>query len=195
MSGITDGAKRVKAIVSDLKEFARQSRPELRDMVNVNKAVKTAVGLVSNLMRKSTNRFSALYEPDVPLVKGNIQRIEQVIINLLVNACQALSDNQQAIAISTAYDGELDCVVVEIQDEGEGMSPEILQRIKDPFFTTKRESGGTGLGLAISEKIITDHGGTMVFDSVLGQGTSVKVSLPVGSEPKYESRPENERIT
>ncbi len=195
LSGITDGAKRVKAIVSDLKEFTRQSRPELRDMVNVNKAVKTAVGLVSNLMRKSTNRFSALYEPDVPLVKGNIQRIEQVIINLLVNACQALSDNQQAIAISTAYDSELDCVVVEIRNEGEGMSPEILQRIKDPFFTTKRESGGTGLGLAISEKIITDHGGTMVFDSVLGQGTSVKVSLPVGSEPKYESRPENERIT
>lgn len=195
LSGITDGAKRVKAIVSDLKEFTRQSRPELRDMVNVNKAVKTAVGLVSNLMRKSTNRFSALYEPDVPLVKGSIQRIEQVIINLLVNACQALSDNQQAIAISTAYDSELDCVVVEIQDEGEGMSPEILQRIKDPFFTTKRESGGTGLGLAISEKIITDHRGTMVFDSVLGQGTSVKVSLPVSSEPKHESRPENERIT
>lgn len=195
LSGITDGAKRVKAIVSDLKEFTRQSRPELRDMVNVNKAVKTAVGLVSNLMRKSTNRFSALYEPDVPLVKGSIQRIEQVIINLLVNACQALSDNQQAIAISTAYDSELDCVVVEIQDEGEGMSPEILQRIKDPFFTTKRESGGTGLGLAISEKIITDYRGTMVFDSVLGQGTSVKVSLPVSSEPKHESRPENERIT
>jgi signal transduction histidine kinase/predicted hydrocarbon binding protein len=182
LSGITQGAKRVKAIVSDLKEFARQSSPELRDMVNVNKAVKTVVGLVSNSMKKSTNRFSAVYEPDVPLVKGNIQRIEQVIINLLVNACEALSDNHQAIVVSTVYDSESDCVVVEIQDEGEGMAPEVLHRIKDPFFTTKRDSGGTGLGLAISDRIITDHGGNMVFDSTIGYGTSVKVSLPLSSK-------------
>ena len=184
LSGITQGAKRVKAIVSDLKEFARQSSPELRDMVNVNKAVKTAVGLVSNLMKKSTNRFSAVYEPGVPPVEGNIQRIEQVIINLLVNACEALSHNHQAIVVSTVYDTELDCVIVEIQDEGEGMAPEVLHRIKDPFFTTKRDSGGTGLGLAISDRIITDHGGNMVFDSTPGYGTSVKVSLPLSSKRK-----------
>jgi C4-dicarboxylate-specific signal transduction histidine kinase len=184
LSGITQGAKRVKAIVSDLKEFARQSSPELRDMVNVNKAVKTAVGLVSNLMKKSTNRFSAVYEPGVPSVEGNIQRIEQVIINLLVNACEALSHNHQAIVVSTVYDSESDCVIVEIQDEGEGMAPEVLHRIKDPFFTTKRDSGGTGLGLAISDRIITDHGGNMVFDSTPGYGTSVKVSLPLSSKRK-----------
>ena len=182
MSGITDGAKRVKAIVSDLKEFARQSPPELKDMVNVNKAVKTAAGLVSNLVRKSTNRFSAVYEQNVPLVMGNMQRIEQVIINLLVNACEALSHNHQAIVVSTAYDSESDCVIVEIQDEGEGVAPEVLHRIKDPFFTTKRDSGGTGLGLAISDRIITDHGGNMVFDSTIGYGTSVKVSLPLSSK-------------
>jgi bacteriochlorophyll 4-vinyl reductase len=182
MSGITQGAKRVKAIVSDLKEFARQSPPELRDMVNINNAVKTAVGLVSNLMKKSTNRFSAVYEPDMPPVKGNIQRIEQVIINLLVNACEALSHNHQAIVVSTVYDSESDCVIVEIQDEGEGVAPEVLHRIKDPFFTTKRDSGGTGLGLAISDRIITDHGGNMVFDSTIGYGTSVKVSLPLSSK-------------
>jgi signal transduction histidine kinase/predicted hydrocarbon binding protein len=195
LSGITQGAKRVKAIVSDLKEFARQSSPELRDMVNVNTAVKTGVGLVSNLMKKSTNRFSAVYEPDVPLVKGNIQRIEQVIINLLVNACEALSDNHQAIVVSTAYDSESDCVIVEIQDEGEGMTPEVLHRIKDPFFTTKRDSGGTGLGLAISDRIITDHGGNMVFDSTIGYGTFVKVSLPLGSKRNHTSRAANGRIT
>jgi polar amino acid transport system substrate-binding protein len=184
VSGITEGAKRVKAIVSDLKEFARQSPAELRDDVNVKKAVKTAVGLVSNVIKKSTNRFAAVYGPDLPLIKGNIQRIEQVIINLLVNACEALSNNQQAIEVSTTYDSDRDCVVLKIKDEGEGMSHEVLQRIKDPFFTTNRESGGTGLGLAISDKIITDHGGAMVFDSVLGQGTSVMLFLPASSKQK-----------
>jgi polar amino acid transport system substrate-binding protein len=182
ISGITEGAKRVKTIVDDLREYARQSPTELRDMVNVNKAMKTAVGLVSNLMRKSTKNFSAVFEPDVPLVKGNIQRIEQVIINLLVNAREALTDNKQAIAVSTSYDSDRDYVVVEVRDEGEGMTPEVQQRIKDPFYTTKRHSGGTGLGLAISDKIVTDHGGTIAFQSVLGQGTYVKVLFPVYSK-------------
>jgi signal transduction histidine kinase len=195
VSGITDGAKRVKTIVSDLKEFARQSPAELRDDVSINKAVKTAAGLVSNVIKKSTNRFSAVYKPDLPLVRGNIQRIEQVVINLLVNACEALSNNEQAISVSTTYDSDRDCVVVKVQDEGEGMSPEVVKRIRDPFFTTKRESGGTGLGLAISDKIITDHGGTMAFDSFLGMGTSVKVSLPASSKSEDELRVENGQIT
>jgi PAS domain S-box-containing protein len=179
ISGITEGARRVKTIVSDLKEFARQSPPELKDTVNVNRTVKKAVGLVSNLVKKSTNYFSQVYEPDVPPVKGNIQRIEQVIVNLLVNACQALTDTTQAITVSTTYDSGSNRALVQIRDEGEGISPEALERIKDPFFTTKRDKGGTGLGLAISEKIIIDHGGTMTFNSVLGQGTSVRISLPV----------------
>jgi polar amino acid transport system substrate-binding protein len=195
VSGITEGAKRVKAIVGDLKEFARQSPPELKDMVNVNMAVRTAVGLVSNLVRKSTSRFSTAYEPDLPMVKGNIQRMEQVIINLLVNACQALSDNRQDILVSTAYDSTSDCILVEIRDGGEGMTPEVLQRIRDPFFTTKRDSGGTGLGLAISDKIITDHGGAMRFESVSGKGTSVKVFFPVTSTQRLGSRIKNGRIT
>ena len=164
-------------------------------MVSVNKAVKTGAGLVSNLIRKSTNRFSAVYENNVPQVKGNVQRIEQVIINLLVNACQALSDIHQGIEVTTAYDSKSDCAVVEIRDEGVGMSSEVLQRIRDPFFTTKREGGGTGLGLAISDKIISDHGGTMVLDSVLGKGTSVKVSFPVGSKLENELRTGNGPIT
>jgi len=191
LSGITEGTRRVKTIVHDLKEFARQSPPELTDMVDVNKVAKIAVGLVSNLIKKSTSHFSAVYESDIPLVQGNIQRIEQVIINVLVNACQSLTDNEQAVGVSTAYNRESDCVVMEVRDEGKGMSPEVLQRIKDPFFTTKRETGGTGLGLAISDRIITDHSGTMVFDSIEGNGTTVTISLPVSLGLKEASRSEN----
>ena len=181
LSAITEGAKRVKTIVTDLKEFARQSAPEFTDQVDINKVTKTAVGLVSNTVRKSTNRFSQTYAPSIPLVKGNVHRIEQVLINLLVNASQAITDGVQAVAVSTAHDQASGCVVVEIRDEGMGMSRAVLQQIKDPFFTTKRDTGGTGLGLAMSDRIITDHGGKMTFRSVVGQGTTVRVCFPVNS--------------
>ena len=193
LSAITEGAKRVNTIVTDLKEFARQSAPEFTDHVDINKVTKTAVGLVSNTVRKSTNRFSQAYEPNIPVVKGNVHRIEQVLINLLVNASQALTDSEQAVAVSTAYDQESDCVVVEIRDEGVGMSYGVLQQIKDPFFTTKRNTGGTGLGLAMSNRIVTDHGGKMTFDSVVGQGTAVKVCFPVSAGFKEDSKLENEK--
>jgi signal transduction histidine kinase len=188
LSAITEGAKRVNTIVTDLKEFARQSDPEFTDRVDINKVTKTAVGLVSNTVEKLTNRFSQTYEASVPLVKGNVHRIEQVVINLLVNASQALTDSEQAVAVSTAYDKKSNLVVVEIRDEGEGMSSEVLQQIKDPFYTTKRDTGGTGLGLAMSDRIVTDHGGRMTFESVVGQGTAVKVHFPVSLGFKEESR-------
>jgi len=178
LSGIIDGAMRVGAIVSDLKDFARQSPPELTDMLDINKEVKKAIGLLANLIKKSTRHFSVSYEPDVPLLKGNPQRIEQAIINLLVNACQALSDDTKGISVSTTYNSKSDCIVIEVRDEGEGMPPEVLERIKDPFFTTKRHSVGSGLGLAISDGIVQDHGGTMAFASTPGEGTTVKVSFP-----------------
>ncbi|MBW1860475.1 MAG: hypothetical protein JRI70_10540 [Deltaproteobacteria bacterium] len=169
LSDITEGAKRVSTIVTDLKEFARQSAPEFTDKVDINKVTKTAVGLVSNTVKKSTNRFSQTYEPSVPLIKGNVHRIEQVVINLLANASQALTNSEQAVSVSTTYDHKSDCVVVEVQDEGVGMSADVLQQITDPFFTTKRDTAGTG------------------------QGTAVKVYFPASTVSKEESRFENER--
>jgi PAS domain S-box-containing protein len=182
LSGIIEGAKRVKTIVNDLKEFSRQTPSELIDSVDINDTTKAAIGLVSNLIRKSTNQFSVNYDLNVPPIKGNTQRIEQVVINLLVNACQSLTDNRKCISVSTSYDRKLNSAIIEIQDQGEGMSPEILKRIRDPFFTTKRDSGGTGLGLAISDRIISDHGGRLVFESVSGEGTTVRVFFPTNFE-------------
>ncbi|MBW2172934.1 MAG: GHKL domain-containing protein [Deltaproteobacteria bacterium] len=144
-------------------------------------------------MKKSTNRFSQTYEPSVPLIKGNVHRIEQVVINLLANASQALTNSEQAVSVSTTYDHKSDCVVVEVQDEGVGMSADVLQQITDPFFTTKRDTAGTGLGLSMSDRIVTDHGGKMIFESVVGQGTAVKVYFPASTVSKEESRFGNER--
>jgi signal transduction histidine kinase len=176
---ITDGAKRVKVIVDDLKNYARQAQPEMNDSVDVNEVVTKTSGLVSNLIKKSTRNFSVNRESSLPKFRGNSQRIEQVIINLIVNACQALTESSQPISISTFFDTQKARVGICISDGGEGMSKETIERITDPFFTTKREKGGTGLGLSICDKIIQDHGGVMTFDSEVGIGTRVTVSFPV----------------
>jgi signal transduction histidine kinase len=179
LEDIADGAKRVKVIVDDLKNYARQAPPEMNDSVDVNEVVTKASGLLSNLIKKSTTKFLINRENDLPKFKGNSQRIEQVIVNLMVNACQALTKNSQPITVSTFYDMKSETVGIRVSDGGEGMSQETIERIIDPFFTTKREKGGTGLGLSICDKIIQDHGGFMTFESEIGKGTSVTVSLPV----------------
>ena len=180
ITGISDGALRVKKIVSDLKDFSRKSPPEMSDMLNINRAVEKAVSLVSNLVKKSTDRFELHYQSNMPSFPGNSQRIEQVVINLLVNACQALPEKSRAVFVRTDHDPIAGCVVIEVEDHGIGMDSETIKQITDPFFTTKRDSGGTGLGLAISDRIVRDHGGTLKFFSDADVGTTARVTLPIG---------------
>lgn len=179
LTSIGEDALRVRDIVSDLKDFARERPPEMQDGVNVNEVVQKAVGLASNLIKKSTKHFSVVYAQDVPAFKGNAQRIEQVVINLIVNACQALASDDRLIGIITLWDRAAGQVIIQIKDEGTGIEAKVVQRIKDPFFTTKRDSGGTGLGLAISDKIMQDHGGTLEFESSPRKGTTVRAIFPL----------------
>ena len=179
LSHVEDGTRRVRDIVADLKDFARETPSERSDDIDVNEIVLKAVGLVSNLIKKSTNDFSADYMPNPPVFKGCAQRIEQVVINLVMNACQALSDSERAVRVRTGQDPDEAHVFIEVRDEGIGVPPEVMQRLKDPFFTTKRDAGGTGLGLAISDRIVRDHEGQMAFISEPGKGTTVRVSFPV----------------
>jgi signal transduction histidine kinase len=146
--------------------------------VNLNQEVEKAVGMVSSLIKKATSNFRLELDDNLPTLQGNSQGLGQVIINLLVNACQALSHRSQEVQISTGYLEESEEIVLEVRDGGVGMPAEVLARIKDPFFTTRRDSGGTGLGLSISDTIIRNHGGWLVFASTPGQGTVATVSLP-----------------
>jgi polar amino acid transport system substrate-binding protein len=108
---------------------------------------------------------------------GSQQKIEQVLVNLLTNACHAIRERTQRIEVRTWHtDG---CVVFSVKDEGEGIAPNDLKRITEPFFTTKRDSGGTGLGLSVSSNIVKNHGGTMEFASEPGSGTVATVRLPI----------------
>ena len=179
LSGITDGSKRIQQIVEDLRDFVRRDASDMNQSVDVNTVVRSALSLLSNMITKSTSHFSAQYAERLPTLKGNSHRLEQVMINLIQNACQALPDVRRGLSLSTRFDEKTWTIVVKVRDEGIGISPEVLSHITDPFFTTKSDSGGIGLGLSISSRIIKEHGGTMTFISEPGKGTTAEIILPV----------------
>jgi polar amino acid transport system substrate-binding protein len=179
---LQEAGKRIKRIVDDLKDFARQGDSACNESVNLNSVAQAAVRLVEPTIRKATSRFTVSYAKHLPPIRGNAQRIEQVLVNLILNACQALPDTERAIELATYCDPERSSVTFRLRDEGCGISPDHLARLTDPFFTTKRDSGGTGLGLSVSAGIVKEHGGQLVFDSIPGSETVVTLTLPVCKE-------------
>lgn len=173
-----ESANRIKRIVNDLKDFSRNDTPLLDESVDMNEVAQAAVRLLGNSIKNSTDRFQTEYADSLPIVKGNFQRIEQVVINLIMNACQSLISKTNAVKVRTYYDSENNRNCLVVQDEGRGIDQEIMPYITDPFFTTKRESGGTGLGLSVTSRIVQDHGGILDFHSPLGRGTTVTLALP-----------------
>jgi len=178
-SGISDGSKRIKQIVEDLRDFVRRDASDMNQSVDVNAVLRSATSLLSNVIAKSTSHFSVKYGEKIPSLRGNFHRLEQVIINLIQNACQALPDIRRGLSLSTSYNEKMHSIVVKVQDEGIGIPPEVLPHITDPFFTTKSDSGGIGLGLSISSRIVKEHGGTLTFTSEPGKGTTTEIILPV----------------
>ncbi len=140
--------------------------------------VEKAIGLITSLIKKATCNFQINYAENLPTFQGNSQRIGQVVINLVVNSCQALTEPNQHLQISTGYLEESEEIFFEIHDSGKGMTTKVLKQIKDPFFTTKRDSSGTGLGLSISDTIVRNHGGWLDFNSEPDKGTTATVLLP-----------------
>jgi PAS domain S-box-containing protein len=181
---VLDAAGRIRRIVEDLKEFAGAEPPEFRQAVDLNAVVQAAVRLTGNSLKKATDCFVAEYADHLPLLEGHTQRLEQVVVNLLMNACQALPDRQRRIAVRT---GRLElerAIYLEVSDEGVGIAPADLPHVTDPFFTTRREGGGTGLGLSVSARIIKEHHGRLEITSIPDRGTTVRVVLPLADKEK-----------
>jgi polar amino acid transport system substrate-binding protein len=181
---LQDAGKRIKRIVDDLKDFARRDETDCDEIVDLNQTAQAAVRLVEPSIRKATENFSVEYRKSLPMIRGNSQRIEQVLVNLMLNACQALPDTGRSIELTTWHDVFRDSVVLRLRDQGSGIAPEHLSRLTDPFFTTKQNQGGTGLGLSVSAGIVKEHGGTLEFESSPGSGTTVTLTLPVCQEEK-----------
>lgn len=183
LQGIFDGSKRIENIVRELKDYARQQDDMDLHPIAMNEVVNTAYILTAQLIRKVTNKVIFDLEHNLPPIEANFQKLEQVIINLLENACQAITSSQQGIFVSTWYDAKTGNVMCTIEDEGTGMDAQTLKKITDPFFTTKRTKGGTGLGLAVSSKIVMQYKGTMDFASEPDKGTVVTLAFPAIDKP------------
>jgi signal transduction histidine kinase len=181
LTDIAAASRDIDAIVRGLKDYARsEARPETED-VSLNLVVKATLTLFSNLIKKSTNRLVTELSDDLPPVRAHFQRLEQVTVNLLQNACQALTDPDQAIKVSTSYDEATRTVRLAVVDEGRGMTEEQMERIKDPFYTTKHDQGGVGLGVSISDSIVSEYGGSLDYASTPGGGTIATVTLPAAA--------------
>jgi PAS domain S-box-containing protein len=178
ISGIRSGSRRIRTIVTHLKEFARQGPIDMNQEIDCAKVLEAAQVIVANTIKKSTNKFITHIATPLPLVKGDFQKLEQVIINLLTNACQALTSREQSISVTIRPDNQSQIVEIIVEDQGRGIDAEYLPHIFDPFFTTKRDAGGTGLGLSISYGIIKDHQGTMTVASVPAKGSTFTITLP-----------------
>jgi len=174
-----EASKKIVRIVDDLKNFSRRAEPALNEEVDLNSVAMSALRLLDVSIRKATDSFTVHYAENLPLFRGNAQRIEQVVVNLVLNACQALSGREKRIELTTRYDSEHKAAVLEVKDEGVGINPQGLRYVTDPFYTTRREMGGTGLGLSVSSTIVKEHKGILAFSSEEGKGTVVTVSFPV----------------
>jgi len=178
LSGINNGTERIRNIVANLRDFSHQDASREISPVNINDVLASTVVLISSQINKSTRNFSIEYEQEIPSFLGDFQRMEQVAINLISNACQALTDMENAIHVQTKYDPKEQLIQLIVTDEGRGIPQENLGKILDPFFTTNRDFGGTGLGLSVSFSIIVEHQGSLDYFSTEGEGATFIVSLP-----------------
>ena len=178
LRNVYDSALRCKRIVENMLTFSRQT-PAQKSVENINDIIDKTVELHEYWL-KSTNIEIIRNYGKVPYVSVDRQQMQQVVLNLLINAEQSISetDRRGRIEFKTSFDSESKTTLVEVADNGKGIPQEILPKIFDPFFTTKPVNKGTGLGLSIAHGIIAEQGGTIEARSVLGQGTSFIIRIP-----------------
>lgn len=179
LTQVTAETTRIGRIVSDLLSFARQTRPRIvpTDLADV---ARRTLSLLSLKLRHRDIDTVILAFADLPRVQCDPGQVEQVLINLVMNAAEAGPDGA-TVTVRIRHEPLHRMVALEVEDEGAGIAPELLPRIFDPFFTTKEDGKGVGLGLAVAYGIVEAHGGTIDVKSRLGKGTTFRVRLPVES--------------
>jgi len=179
IKGIIYGSVRINNIVSNLKNFSRPATTGIWGRVSSGEVIMSSSTILSSQLSKYTDNFHINCNEGIPYFKGNFQQIEQVIINIILNAFQSLPHKNCGVWVSDSFDEKSGVIIIQVKDNGIGIPEDIIDRITEPFFTTRIEQGGTGLGLSISYSIISEHSGTLEFESSPGAGTTVTVKLPV----------------
>jgi signal transduction histidine kinase len=172
LSDCAEGTERVRKIVADLKNFAHPGNDKLK-LMNINQGIESTLNVVSNEIKYKAEVIKEFGE--IPLVEGYPQQVNQVFMNILVNAAQAIEEKGK-IHIKTQKDNK--GVKVTICDNGSGIEKKNISKIFDPFFTTKPVGKGTGLGMNIAYNIIKKHKGTIDIQSEIGKGTTFTIILP-----------------
>ena len=178
LSEIPHNSDRIRRIVQNLKHMSRQDTGDLNEQVDIQQVLEAAVMILHYQIQKFTDVCIMEVPDNLPSVSGNSQQLEQVFINLLLNALQALPNRTKGVYINANFNIDNQILWVTIQDQGRGIEDRDLGRLTEPFFTTRTDTGGTGLGLSISRAIVEKHGGNISFESVLGDGTTVTIQIP-----------------
>jgi signal transduction histidine kinase len=175
------GAERIRDVVQNLRLFSRLDEAEFKK-VDLHEGLESTIRLLSQYYSSGRITLERDYA-DLPLVDCYAGQLNQVWMNLFINAAQAISSKGR-VRVATAR--ENDMAVVSISDTGSGIAPEHLKKIFDPFFTTKRVGEGTGLGLSITYGIIERHGGSISVASRVGEGTTFTITIPIDASPPHE---------
>jgi len=173
------GAERIRDIVKNLRLFSRLDEAELK-FIDLNEGIDATLRLLSMYYKSGKIHLVRDYG-ELPQVNCYAAQLNQVWMNVLVNAAQAITPTEGEVRIKTRREGEH--VIVSVSDNGSGIDPDHLKKIFDPFFTTKPVGEGTGLGLSISHGVIVRHGGTIVVDSAPSQGTTFTITIPIDAKP------------
>jgi two-component system NtrC family sensor kinase len=170
-----EGMDQIGELVTSLRDFSRLDRSR-DDKVDLNRGIDDVLRIAGHTLKKHRAAVHRDYAP-LPLVRCAPSQINQVLLNLVVNAAQALPEDGGNIGVQTRANGRF--VEITVEDDGKGIPAEALSRIFDPFFTTKAVGKGTGLGLSIAYQIVRDHGGSISVESQPGAGARFVVTLPV----------------
>ncbi len=176
LAQVASETARVGHIVSDLLAFSRRPKPQ-RGPADVNAIVRSTLSLVGHKMELADIRTEADIAEDLPRVSCDASQIQQVVMNLVLNAAEATAAGG-TVSVSTRPSRDGGAVVLEVRDAGAGIPPEILPRIFDPFFSTKEDGKSTGLGLAVVYGIVHAHGGDVEVESRVGEGSTFRVTIP-----------------